>query len=94
MWQTAPSIPSRMLDFSMQRRHLLTVFLTSLPMPGHHTVFGSGLGLCQRCIEKSSIRKMTLLPTDFPERPWQRVAMDLFYHDKWWLIVLSPDIRR
>lgn len=43
---------------------------------------------CQRCIEKSSNRKMPLLPTDFPERPWQRVAMDLFYHqNKWWLIV-------
>lgn len=36
------------------------------------------------CIEKSTNRKMPLLLTDFLERPWQKVAMDLLQHEGHW----------
>lgn len=55
---------------------------------------------CHLCIEGSTNRKMPLKPTELPERPWQRIAMDLFYQKgQWWLIVTDyfsryPEIAR
>ncbi|KAM7294514.1 uncharacterized protein ISCGN_024020 [Ixodes scapularis] len=60
----------------------------SLWWPGISRDVEESVKRCQRCIEKSSNRKMPLLPTGFSERPWQRLSLDLFYHhNKWWLIV-------
>lgn len=43
---------------------------------------------CHSCLKQSTNRKMPLLQTKFPDRPWQRIAMDLFFLEgKWWLIV-------
>lgn len=45
---------------------------------------------CRKCVETTTNRKMPLEPTPFPERPWQRVAMGLFYQSKkWWLIIVD-----
>lgn len=55
---------------------------------------------CHKCAETTLNRKMPLKPTPFPERPWQRIAMDLYFqHNKWWLIITDyysryPEIAR
>ena len=33
---------------------------------------------CQECIEMSTNPSEPLIPTEFPSRPWQRLASDLF----------------
>ena len=33
---------------------------------------------CQKCIENTNDHAEPLLPTEFPKRPWQKVASDLF----------------
>nr|XP_050031134.1 uncharacterized protein K02A2.6-like [Dermacentor andersoni] len=43
---------------------------------------------CHSCLKQSTNRKMPLQQTKFPDRPWQRIAMDLFFLEgKWWLII-------
>lgn len=43
---------------------------------------------CHSCLKQSTNRKMPLQQTKFPDRPWQRIAMDLFFlGGKWWLVV-------
>lgn len=45
---------------------------------------------CHTCLKHSRNKKMPLQPTEFPERPWQRVGMDLFFlNGQWWLIVVD-----
>lgn len=43
---------------------------------------------CRTCLQHRPNRKMPLQPTEFPEKPWQRVGVDLFFiGGAWWLIV-------
>ncbi|XP_064482548.1 uncharacterized protein K02A2.6-like [Ornithodoros turicata] len=43
---------------------------------------------CPRCVQESTNRHEPLMPSPFPERPWQKVAVDLFYlSGKWFLLV-------
>ena len=47
--------------------------------PGLSTAIESMVRRCPECIKEASNRHEPLMPSDFPERPWQKVAMDLFY---------------
>ena len=43
---------------------------------------------CSQCIQESGNHHESLMPAEFPERPWQKVTMDLFHlSDKWFLLV-------
>lgn len=45
---------------------------------------------CHNCLKQSTNRKMPLQQTKFPDRPWQRIAMDLFFlGGKWWVVVTN-----
>ncbi|UYV83347.1 K02A2.6-like [Cordylochernes scorpioides] len=36
---------------------------------------------CEKCIENQPLKHETLIPNDFPERPWQKIGMDLFHYE-------------
>ncbi|UYV61517.1 K02A2.6-like [Cordylochernes scorpioides] len=36
---------------------------------------------CEKCIENQPLKHEPLIPNDFPERPWQKVGMDLFHYE-------------
>ncbi|OXA53834.1 Transposon Tf2-6 polyprotein [Folsomia candida] len=43
---------------------------------------------CPICVKERGERHEPLIPSEFPSRPWQRVAMDLFKsHGKWFIII-------
>lgn len=43
---------------------------------------------CHSCLKQSTNRKMPLQQTEFPDRPWQRIAIDLFFlGGKWWVVM-------
>jgi len=43
---------------------------------------------CPNCIEQRKNIKEPLIKENFPERPWQKIAMDLFkFQNKWYLII-------
>jgi len=43
---------------------------------------------CLECTKEVTTRHQPLIPTEFPERPWQRIAMDLFHLEGvHWLLV-------
>ncbi|XP_064483051.1 uncharacterized protein K02A2.6-like [Ornithodoros turicata] len=45
---------------------------------------------CHECLQLKTNRKLPLITTDFPDRPWQKIAMDLFHcQGSWWLIVVD-----
>uniref|UniRef100_A0A147BIU1 RNA-directed DNA polymerase n=1 Tax=Ixodes ricinus TaxID=34613 RepID=A0A147BIU1_IXORI len=56
--------------------------------PGISTQIENFVRGCYQCIQETSNRREPLMPTPFPERPWQQVGMDLFYlAGKWYLLV-------
>lgn len=56
--------------------------------PGISTQIENFVRGCHQCIQETSNRREPLMPTPFPERPWQQVGMDLFYlAGKWYLLV-------
>ncbi|GBM25746.1 hypothetical protein AVEN_242011-1 [Araneus ventricosus] len=43
---------------------------------------------CTACIQESSNRHQSLIPTSFPERTWQVLGLDLFkYKNAWYLLI-------
>ncbi|UYV72044.1 K02A2.6-like [Cordylochernes scorpioides] len=36
---------------------------------------------CEKCIENQPLKLEPLIPNDLPERPWQKVGMDLFHYE-------------
>ena len=44
---------------------------------------------CTICTKELKERHEPLMPSDFPERPWQKVGMDLFYLKNDWYLVVS-----
>ncbi|UYV79808.1 K02A2.6-like [Cordylochernes scorpioides] len=36
---------------------------------------------CEKCIENQPLKHEPLIPNDLPERPWQKVGMDLFHYE-------------
>lgn len=55
---------------------------------------------CTVCAQHRNNRKMPLIPATLPDRPWQKVAMDLFcLKGQWWLVLTDyysryPEIAR
>ena len=43
---------------------------------------------CSECVKEKVERHEPLIPSEFPERPWQKVACDLFhFKGKWYLVM-------
>lgn len=42
---------------------------------------------CPSCVEYRINPREPFHKEDFPDRPWQKIALDLFKHDSWYLIV-------
>lgn len=42
---------------------------------------------CPQCVENRTNNKEYFLKDAFPDRPWQKIALDLFKMDSWYLIV-------
>lgn len=56
--------------------------------PGLSTDIGEMISRCTACIQETRGVREKLMPSDFPTRPWQRVAMDLFKcQGRWYLII-------
>lgn len=58
--------------------------------PGLSTSIADMVKRCQQCISESLVRHEPLIPTEFPGKPWMKIAMDLFYlQGKWYLLVVD-----
>ena len=44
---------------------------------------------CQVCLRETTNKHEPLMPSEYPERPWQKVAMDLFHLEKSWYLLLT-----
>ena len=56
--------------------------------PGLSTEINELVTDCEKCIKEKKNHREPLLASTFPDRPWQKVAMDLFYLErKWYLLV-------
>lgn len=42
---------------------------------------------CPQCVENKVNSKEPFIEDKFPERPWQKIALDLFKYESWYLIV-------
>jgi transposase InsO family protein len=43
---------------------------------------------CGKCVEQQPSRHQPLVPSSLPDRPWQKVAMDLFQHEGYHYLVV------
>ncbi|XP_014249829.1 uncharacterized protein K02A2.6-like [Cimex lectularius] len=56
--------------------------------PGISSDIDKEVRFCQKCIEHRVNRNEPLLPAEFPLRPWEKAAIDLFkLEDKWFLAI-------
>ena len=44
---------------------------------------------CQKCVEQRANHKEPFMQEDFPSRPWQKIGLDLFKCEKWYLIMID-----
>lgn len=49
---------------------------------------------CMSCLQESTNRHQTLLPSDFPERPWEILGMDLFKLKGLWYLIVTDYFSR
>lgn len=47
--------------------------------PGVSTEIEELVRRCTQCVKEQGYRHEPLMPSDFPDRPWQKVAMDMFH---------------
>ncbi|GBO10119.1 Uncharacterized protein K02A2.6 [Araneus ventricosus] len=72
----------------------------SVYRPGISKVIEEKIKSCTACIQESSNRHQLLIPTSFPERPWEVLGLDLFkYKNSWYLLISDyysryPEIAR
>ncbi|GBO34013.1 Transposon Ty3-I Gag-Pol polyprotein [Araneus ventricosus] len=72
----------------------------SVYWPGISKVIEEKIKSCTACIQESSNRHQPLIPTSFPERPWEVLGLDLFkYKNSWYLLISDyysryPEIAR
>ncbi|GBM62402.1 Uncharacterized protein K02A2.6 [Araneus ventricosus] len=61
----------------------------SVYWPGNSSkVIEEKIKSCTACIQESSNRHQPLIPTSFPERPWEVLGLDLFkYKNSWYLLI-------
>lgn len=80
-------IPQSMRHDILQRLHEGHQGITKCRARARQSVWWPGLSrqvedvvrTCTQCIQETHNRHEPLLPSKFPDRPWQKVAMDLFY---------------
>ncbi|GBM16018.1 Uncharacterized protein K02A2.6 [Araneus ventricosus] len=72
----------------------------SVYWPGISKVIEEKIKSCTACIQESNNRHQPLIPTSFPERPWEVLGLDLFkYKNSWYLLISDyysryPEIAR
>ncbi|GBL82434.1 Uncharacterized protein K02A2.6 [Araneus ventricosus] len=72
----------------------------SVYWPGISKVIEEKIKSCTACIQESSNHHQPLIPTSFPERPWEVLGLDLFkYKNSWYLLISDyysryPEIAR
>ncbi|GBO43873.1 Uncharacterized protein K02A2.6 [Araneus ventricosus] len=72
----------------------------SVYWPGISKVIEEKIKSCTACIQESSNRHQPLIPTSFPERPWEVLGLDHFKYKNTWYLLISdyysryPEIAR
>ncbi|UYV78302.1 K02A2.6-like, partial [Cordylochernes scorpioides] len=82
-------IPSNMRKDDLNRIHAGHQGITKCRARAKDHVWWPGVGqeiqdmvkTCEKCIENQPLKHEPLIPNDFPERPWQKVEMDLFHYE-------------
>ncbi|UYV68677.1 K02A2.6-like [Cordylochernes scorpioides] len=82
-------IPSDMRKDVLNRIHAGHQGITKCRARAKDHVWWPGIGqeiqdmvkTCEKCIENQPLKHEPLIPNDFPERPWQKVGMDLFHYE-------------
>ncbi|UYV65930.1 K02A2.6-like [Cordylochernes scorpioides] len=82
-------IPSNMRKDVLNRIHAGHQGITKCRARAKDHVWWPGIGqeiqdmvkTCEKCIENQPLKHEPLIPNDFPERPWQKVGMDLFHYE-------------
>ncbi|UYV83042.1 K02A2.6-like [Cordylochernes scorpioides] len=82
-------IPSTMRKDVLNRVHAGHQGITKCRARAKDHVWWPGIGqeiqdmvkTCDKCIENQPLKHEPLIPNDFPERPWQKVGMDLFHYE-------------
>ncbi|UYV73200.1 K02A2.6-like [Cordylochernes scorpioides] len=82
-------IPSNMRKDVLNRIHAGHQGITKCRARAKDHVWWPGVGqeiqdmvkTCEKCIENQPLKHEPLIPNDFPERPWQKVGMDLFHYE-------------
>ncbi|UYV83446.1 K02A2.6-like [Cordylochernes scorpioides] len=82
-------IPSNMRKDVLNRIHAGHQGITKCRARAKDHVWWQGVGqeiqdmvkTCEKCIENQPLKHEPLIPNDFPERPWQKVGMDLFHYE-------------
>ncbi|UYV63592.1 K02A2.6-like, partial [Cordylochernes scorpioides] len=82
-------IPSNMRKDVLNRIHAGHQGITKCRARAKDHVWWPGIGqeiqdmvkTCEKCIENQPLKHEPLIPNDFPERPWQRVGMDIFHYE-------------
>ncbi|XP_055915467.1 uncharacterized protein K02A2.6-like [Eupeodes corollae] len=62
--------------------------------PGLSTDIAEMINRCSVCIQETKGVREKLMPSDFPTRPWQKVAMDLFKCQGRWYLIISDFFSR
>ncbi len=89
-------IPKSMRAEMLEKLHTGHLGITKCRSRARETMWWPGISShietmikkCTVCIQKSSNRHEPLMTTDFPTRPWQKIAMDLFHYNKKWFLVV------
>ncbi|UYV69068.1 K02A2.6-like [Cordylochernes scorpioides] len=82
-------IPSKIRKDILNRIHLGHQGVTKCRARAKDHVWWPGISheiqdmvkTCEKCIDNQPLKHEPLIPNDFPERPWQKVGMDLFHYE-------------
>lgn len=62
---------------------------TSVYWPGINREIEEMVKNCTECIKEATNRHQPLIPSEFPERPWEIIGMDLFKLKGLWYLILT-----
>ncbi|UYV83527.1 K02A2.6-like, partial [Cordylochernes scorpioides] len=91
-------IPASMKLEILDKLHAGHFGITKTRLRARETVWWPGISeeiaetvrKCSVCIQEAVSKHEPLIPTNFPTRPWQKIAMDLFkFENKWYLVVID-----
>jgi hypothetical protein len=90
-------IPQKSRQDVLHRLHTGNMGITKCRARARETVWWPGISQqieemvkrCEACIMEQPQRKEPLIPSEIPERPSQKVAVDLFYLNKEWFLVVT-----